>query len=356
MPTVPCPKCSTSNTRRRVRCRGCGGVLGSPRPPTSEREKATRLVMEVQRHRLQEREAAAKRHLKEWERRLREREVALRRREMLVAGGGSALEVSPGRPRRRSAATPIPGSLPNGGLAPKPIPRIATHVPGLDDALRGGVPQGSVVLISGAPGTMKTSLGLFILATNAISEERRGMYVTFGQRAESVLRQLDGLGLDVAAATPRLDILDMTMLSRTGARGTRDWLKEVRDRVEGVAGDPLELLVIDSLDALEVVARLENRRQQLFRLFEWLRDLNLTSFVISERSDFIVRGTVIEGRNDEDFLADGVIQLRLHPVTDLEIQRRVRIVKMRGTAHDTGYLAVHVSEGKAFEVAPAIGA
>jgi KaiC/GvpD/RAD55 family RecA-like ATPase len=237
----------------------------------------------------------------------------------------------------------------------KPIARIATHVRGLDDALRGGVPQGSVVLISGAPGTMKTSLGLHILAANAGADHRNGLYITFGQRAESVLLQLEDLGFDMERTEGVLDILDATLLSRSGARGKRDWLKALKDRVKVMAGDRLELLVLDSLEALEVVAKFQNRREELFRLFEWLRDLKLTSFVIAERPDFIIRGNVFQGRHDEDFLADGMILLRLHPVTDVEIQRRIRVVKMRGTAHDTGYMAFQVSPGKEFEVAPAIG-
>ena len=35
--------------------------------------------------------------------------------------------------------------------------RIPTHVDGLDEVLGGGVPEGNVVLVSGSPGTMKTT-------------------------------------------------------------------------------------------------------------------------------------------------------------------------------------------------------
>jgi len=367
--TLRCSRCSTSNARERVRCRACGAFLrrsgmeavgpkfrSASAPQTSKKSRATRLVVEMQVRRVQEMEAAAKRRLHQWENRLMGWEVALDRRERALGerqpeSGASAAQSD----RERVApATLGPWRGPERLLGP--VSRIATHIPGLDGALRGGVPRGSVILIAGAPGTMKTSLGLFILASNAVSDLRGSLYITFGERAASLLRQMETLGLDLSRAEGRFDILDATLLARSARKGGRDWLNDLKGRVNERAGDRLELLVIDSLDALEVLAKFENRRVELFRLFEWLRDLKLTSFVIAERADFIIRGNVFQGRHDEDFLADGMIQLRLHPVTDVEIQRRIRIVKMRGTAHDTGYLAFNVSPGKEFEVAPAIGA
>ena len=364
-----CPNCSTSNAHRRLRCRACGCMLrgsgialvgpkdGSRRAPEDFRKgKATRLVLDLQLRRLQEMEASAKRRAYERERRLMAREIALDRREIALAGRASESGATGAQSKGERLAPGAPAVLRAPGSFGASLSRIATHIPGLDGALHGGVPQGSVVLIAGAPGTMKTSLGLFILATNAISDLRGGLYITFGERAASLLRQMENLGLDFSQVEGRLEILDATLLSRSVKRGKRDWLDDLKGRVKALAEVHLQLLVIDSLEALEVLAKFDNRRVELFRLFEWLRDLGLTSFVIAERPDFIIRGNVFQGRHEEDFLADGMIQLRLHPVTDVQIQRRIRIVKMRGTAHDTGYMAFHLAPGKEFEVAPAIGA
>jgi len=103
--------------------------------------------------------------------------------------------------------------------------------------------------------------------------------------------------------------------------------------------------VIDSLEALEVLAKFKDRRREMYRLFEWLRDLGVTSFLVTERPDWLIAGHVLQGRWDEDFLADGVIHLRMHFVTDLTAQRRLRVVKMRGTKHETGYLAMDIDDG-----------
>jgi len=139
----------------------------------------------------------------------------------------------------------------------------------------------------------------------------------------------------------------------------RSTIARTLENVEGMSVDALEagiksikekrgldLIVIDSLEALEVLAKFKDRRREMYRLFEWLRDLAVTSFVVTERPDWLIAGHVLQGRWDEDFLADGVIQLRIHMVSDLEAQRRLRVVKMRGTKHETGYLAMVLDDGR----------
>ena len=51
----------------------------------------------------------------------------------------------------------------------------------------------------------------------------------------------------------------------------------------------------------------------------------------------------------EAYLADLIIALEMHPTSDLFVQRRVRIVKMRATKHETGYDALSY-EQDGFEV------
>ena len=46
--------------------------------------------------------------------------------------------------------------------------RLKTYVEGFDDALGGGIPRGSIVLVAGTPGTMKTALTFSILYENEI--------------------------------------------------------------------------------------------------------------------------------------------------------------------------------------------
>lgn len=222
---------------------------------------------------------------------------------------------------------------------------MPTHIGGLDDALGGGIPAGYIIVVGGAPGTMKSSLAFWIVASNCGAGGRRGLYVSCEETTASLLRQMEALGLDLTAARG-VKILEPALLRKILAKDkSGDWLAHLQAAVDAARErDGLDFLVIDSLEALEVLAKFEDRRRDLFRLFEWLRDVGLTTFVIAERPDYVVQGNVLYGRHEEDFLADGVVVLRLHGISDQEVQRRIRIMKLRGTKHETAYLAFHVGE------------
>ena len=229
--------------------------------------------------------------------------------------------------------------------APRP-PHVRTFVEGLDETMEGGIPWGHLVLIEGAPGTMKSSLAFSILLHNAAKEGLHCLYLSLEERASSLLRQMGSLGLKLDVPKGSLIVLDPRTAADMLAERT-DWVAALEKGIRAIKEKRgLDLIVIDSLEALEVLAKFKDRRREMYRLFEWLRDLAVTSFVITERPDWLIAGHVLQGRWDEDFLADGVIQLRIHMVSDLEAQRRLRVVKMRGTKHDTGYLAMVLDDGR----------
>jgi KaiC/GvpD/RAD55 family RecA-like ATPase len=110
-----------------------------------------------------------------------------------------------------------------------------------------------------------------------------------------------------------------------------------------------QLLVIDSLDVLETMADIADRRTDLFYMFEWLRDLGCTVLLISEASP----DRLMDGSYDEGYLSDGIITLKMQVVRDVETQRRIRTVKMRETNHDPSYYSLLFSNGK-FQVTKVI--
>ncbi len=224
--------------------------------------------------------------------------------------------------------------------------RVKTYVEGLDEVLGGGVPWGHVVLVQGAPGTMKSSLAFSILLHNAVHDGLHCLYLSLEERSSSLLKQMGSLGLHLHVDQGSLVVLDPR--TAKGLLSERsDWIDGFQDALASIQAERgLDLIVIDSLEALEVLAKFADHRREMYRLFEWLRDLGVTSFVITERPDWVIAGHVIQGRWDEDFLADGVVHLRQHLVSDLEVQRRLRVVKMRGTKHESGYLALVLDEGR----------
>ena len=234
--------------------------------------------------------------------------------------------------------------------------RIRTYVDGLDDIMRGGIPEGQVVLVSGLPGTMKSSLAYSILYHNAVHDGKGSVYVSLEQTRASLEGQMGGMGFAESAGEARVSVADLASLRKQLGRGRapvwRDFLRravETRSRIR-----PFALLVLDSLEALEVLGGFREPRADLFELFEWLRGLGATSFVLTETppESVLMPGDADHG-NDAGYLADGIIHLKMHQVSDVSIQRRLRVVKMRETAHETHYMALVLEHGK-FSVAPAL--
>jgi KaiC/GvpD/RAD55 family RecA-like ATPase len=111
-----------------------------------------------------------------------------------------------------------------------------------------------------------------------------------------------------------------------------------------------ELLAVDSWDALELVLEFKDRRTETFRFFEWLRDVGVTSLLVSEEPPLGAEGSVLE----EEFLADGILHLRMVPVTETSFQRRIQCRKMRSVNQDSDEHTLLFENGR-FEVARAIG-
>lgn len=226
-----------------------------------------------------------------------------------------------------------------------------THIEGFDEALNGGIPEGHVVLISGPPGTMKSSIAYNILWRNALEDGARGVYVTLEQGKPSLEFQMTRMGLDPAKVGEAVRIQDLSRIRRgveemrgtprVGSPSEKPWLDILKNHLEDIReASPFELLVLDSLPVLEIIAGLRDRRITLFHFFGWLRSLNMTSFVVSEAVPDLA------SVRDEDFLADGVIHLTMERVGDIDVYRRVRCLKMRGVDHSANIFTLEFKGGK----------
>jgi len=231
--------------------------------------------------------------------------------------------------------------------------RVRTYVAGFDESLGGGIPEGYQILISGAPGTMKSSFCFSVAYYNALHHQMPTAYVTLEQGKDLLLEHMHSLGMDDPKAYENLSLLDMGTirknLSFLQAKGS--WLDLFKMYANNfVRAEGTKLLILDSLDVLEVMAKFEDVRTDLYYLFEWLRGLGVTSLLIGEKPlDFSPAGNL----RDEAYLADGIIHLGLHPTSDVYVQRRIRCVKMRSTKHETGYFALVWEDGR-FEVTRAV--
>lgn len=233
------------------------------------------------------------------------------------------------------------------------IKRIKTYIKGFDENLQGGIPEGHIVLICGSSGTMKSSV-TFNIIYNEVLNGKTGLYITLEQSGISLLKQMENMGFDMS----KLDISILSEISQlneitkkvksskggnliisdlgairkklvdTKLGPSGDWLNAIKNVIKKIKSDSgCDMVVLDSLSALYVLSSFDEPRIKIFYIFEFLRDLNITSFLISEipldQSKYSEYGV-------EDFLSDGIIYLQLSKRTR-KVTREISVVKMRVT-------------------------
>ena len=221
--------------------------------------------------------------------------------------------------------------------------RIRTFIQGFDDKLSGGIPVGHIVLLAGEPGTMKSTIAFNVLYQNALREGLHGTYISLEQGRENLARHLASMSLNPQDVDDKVSIVDLGMIRRNlDGMAERTWLEIFKMYASNLKRTlNYDLLVVDSLPVLEVMARFENPREELFQLFEWLRDLKATTILISE----LKPGSEDFGRNGEEFLCDAIIHTKMERVDDANIQRRIRCVKMRASGHSPNYYTLMFQNG-----------
>ncbi len=229
--------------------------------------------------------------------------------------------------------------------------KMKTYIEGFDDILGGGIPEGHVVLICGTPGSMKTSVAYSIMYENAKREGYKGLYISLEESYEGLKGAMLDLEMKDIDKLP-VFMIDVGKIRKAHPEKEADgaWIdiltKYIKKRVDE---DDFDIIVIDSLAALYSLTRLENPRAELFHFMRFLKELGPTVFLISE----ISHGNTKLVANDEDFLADGIIHLKMHEVGDSDVQLRINCVKMRRTKHQRGWMRLmHDSNG--FTVTPII--
>ena len=122
--------------------------------------------------------------------------------------------------------------------------RVSSGVDRLDTMLGGGYYEGSGILITGVPGTAKTTLAA--AATDAICKRgERALFVSFDEAVDPLVRNLRSVGIDLGAHIDA-GLLDFYAV-RTESRGAEEHLLDIKNRIRSVSP---KLLVIDPISAL----------------------------------------------------------------------------------------------------------
>ena len=122
--------------------------------------------------------------------------------------------------------------------------RISTGVPRLDALLSGGYGRGHTVLLSGAPGTAKTSLCVHFVAA-ACKKGKKALFVSFDESASQIVANASAIGLDLKSYIEAGHLI-IESLTSFGRSPEEDFVA-VRGLLEMHSPD---CLVIDPLSAL----------------------------------------------------------------------------------------------------------
>jgi KaiC/GvpD/RAD55 family RecA-like ATPase len=222
------------------------------------------------------------------------------------------------------------------------IDRIKTYAQGLDKHIAGGIPKGSVSIVCGAPGTMKSSFCYSILYNNALKANTKGLYLTLEQDVNSLRTQMRMLKM---MDHEDISIVDFGCVQNKihKQKSEDNWIHRIKVYIDDIKDKGYDLIVIDSLDALYSLTNIKDPRREIFYFFTALRDTGITSLLISEMSsstsNFSQYGV-------EGFLSDAIIHMDLQKRGDVlsSLERFIGIVKMRNTNHETQYFPMLYSD------------
>ena len=214
---------------------------------------------------------------------------------------------------------------------------IHTHIEKFDTILGGGIPEGHVILVNGAPGTMKSTLTYTILHNAALFDGVNSMYFSLEQTRASILRQMVRLKMPAPHAAEHMMVVDMVDLRKEMEDVKGDWREILLRYVQNVFAErPFRIFVLDSLDSFRAVSDHDFTRQDLKDLFDWFKSLGITVMLISEKP----MAELMESVQSELYLADGAIEITMKQIDESKIQRWVRCPKLRGMNIDTRYYAM----------------
>ncbi len=198
--------------------------------------------------------------------------------------------------------------------------RTKTGVPGLDEILFGGIPEGNLVVISGDPGSGKTCLCLEYLYNGVVEYKEPGIYISLEESADEIISFAELFDWDVKALIEKkmLAIITVELYDFDKLKTT------IEDEVSRLGA---KRLVIDPGVVFRLYFERElDARKRILSLGRMLKRIGCTAIITNEIS--LDKATSLFGL--EEYVADGVLLL-YHTKLEDRFIRSIGILKMRGT-------------------------
>lgn len=222
--------------------------------------------------------------------------------------------------------------------------RITTGIPRLDELISGGLPNNSITLVSGTPGSGKTII-CYHYMQEGLNNGEKCLYLTSDERVKNILKQASELGFNfqqyVDSGYLKFIYLDFNKsdmyVEIENEIKNGGYSRVVLDSITPVSEMPVWISdgineVIPSFDGFKATKKIPAgsipaTRMHVRSIMRILNNDNCTALVTSEipeGSRSLSRDTISE------FLVDGIILMDLDTSMD---RRKLTIRKMRATKH-----------------------
>jgi circadian clock protein KaiC len=207
---------------------------------------------------------------------------------------------------------------------PAPAERVSSGIARLDAMLSGGYYRGSSVLITGAPGTAKTSLGAAFAEAAALRGERT-CFVSFDEAAEQIVRNVASVGIKLAphveAGTIRIHAI------RARSESPEAHVAQIRSLLHEKG---IRNLVVDPLSAMTQRGCEPEAEAAAVQLLDLAKSAGLT--VVSTS----LLGNSMPLIEHTPFRVSTIADTWMHVSYEIrggERNRALTVIKARGTAH-----------------------
>jgi len=213
--------------------------------------------------------------------------------------------------------------------------RVSSGVPGFDDIVQGGLLKDRLYVVSGPPGSGKTTFSTQFITQGAKAGENC-LYVTMHETKEELMQDMSGyeFGFDQVMASGKIQFLNL--MTDSGKRTITQFGTEggLTNRIVAfLEQQDIDRAVIDSTMLLQHF--FNDVSDEITGFLSALKQTGTTVVLISEMTD-------PSSYADEHYLAHGVIFFHNY-LENGGMTRGVQVIKMRGTAIDCDIRAIEFS-------------
>jgi len=215
------------------------------------------------------------------------------------------------------------------------VERYSSGVEGLDSMTRGGWLRNSIIIVRGPTGSGKTMLsGLYARAGSARGE--RVVYYGFEETRPILLRNYREIGMDME---PFIRNGTLKVICRyPEATSLEDLLVDLRLGLEELKPS---LIVLDSISSIEHASSEKGFRQFMIGVASILREHGRSAMI----TQTVATSEMAEHTAPYlSTIADAILTLD-YSTEGYELDRRMRVIKMRGSDHEQHPYRLHIEPG-----------